>query len=284
VIDVRDAKAMLARLSDVQRGFEKGGPVPHTARDLFSDLIDALADSGPFELCVRSSEWLASITSAERGLAAADDPSSTKAVRRAKRSIRDLRRFFGDKRWTWRDWLALPFLLLFGALMAIWLVPLLALCLLIAKACKRYHPDVRKTVTRLDLPDRALFADPVKGTSFTASSPARVRIGAYIHPVLVATDRRMLLAEPSSELPAPSDRQRFSIAWEIPYPRIRSCSIGDFNGGENATVIIEVRERTIAYKMPSDDSKALMAILKRRAPEAFDESRLPRPSPDAVPA
>ena len=284
MIDVRDAKAMLARLRDVQRGFEKGGPVPHIARDLLSDLVDALADSGPLELSVSPSEWLSSMTSAERGLAAADDPSSTKAVRRAQRSIRALRRFFGDGSWTWRDWLALPFLLAFWAMMLIWVVPLIALCLLIEKASKRYHPDVRKTVTWLDLSDRVLFAHPVKGTRFAASSPARVRLGAYVHPVLVATDRRLILAAPSSELPVPSDRQRFSIAWEIPYPCLRSCSSKTVNSGENEVVTIETLERTIAYKMPRAESNALMAILKRRAPERSTRRGFPRQSEEAAAA
>jgi hypothetical protein len=66
VIDVRDADTMLARLSGVQRGFEKGGPVPHAARDLLNEAADGLADSGPFELGVDPGAWLSGIHAAQR--------------------------------------------------------------------------------------------------------------------------------------------------------------------------------------------------------------------------
>jgi hypothetical protein len=84
MVDVLDAKAMLARLHDAQRRFEKGAPVPLAARELLDELVDALADSGPLELQVSPGAWLASIKSAQAGIRAADDGTSPKNARRAK--------------------------------------------------------------------------------------------------------------------------------------------------------------------------------------------------------
>lgn len=97
MVDVLDAKPMFIRLRDAQGRFERGAPVPLAARELLDELVDALADSGPLELQVTPGAWLAGIKSAEAGIAAADDGTSPKSVRRAKRSIRGLKRFFGGK-------------------------------------------------------------------------------------------------------------------------------------------------------------------------------------------
>jgi hypothetical protein len=126
---------------------------------------------------------------------------------------------------------------------------------------RRYLPDVRKVVMTLELPDRVLFAHPVRTTRSLACSPLRARLGAYLHPVLVATDRRVLLAEPASELPVQPDQQRFSITREVSYSRIRSAAI-------RVSCVTQVLAiDSDEYKISGDDAKALVAIITRHAPE-----------------
>jgi hypothetical protein len=118
-----------------------------------------------------------------------------------------------------------------------------------------------------------LFARAVKATASAQRSATRARFGAYVHPVLVATDRHLVLAEPSSELPVPWDQQHFSIAWEVSYSRVRSITSKTVGGESPMEVVsIETPERAITYKMPCSEGKALLAVLRRRAPEALDKS------------
>jgi hypothetical protein len=261
MIDIRDKKQVLAALRQAKRSFEKGAPVPYEARELLDELAEALAGTGPFELGVSSCRWLERIDWAKRGLAAANDHSSAKAVRRTRAAIHELTRSFGGMDWTWIERLMMPFVIvatLYTVICMLVFVPLIVLVILFRK---RYLPDVRKVVTTLELPDRVLFAQPVRATRVPACSPRRARFGAYVHPVLVATDRRVVLAEPTSDLPARRDRQRFSITWEASYSRIRA--IGTRVRCDSQIVAIDTDE----YKMPRDEARALVAIITRHAPE-----------------
>jgi hypothetical protein len=197
-------------------------------------------------------------------------------VRRAKKSIRELKRLFGDRDRSWTHWLALLLVWLVLASAAVFALPFVPLAVLIEMVKKRYVPDVRKVVTSLDLRDRALFARAVKTTASAQRSATRARFGAYVHPVLIATDRRLVLAEPSSELPVPGDQQHFSIGWEVSYSRIRSITSKTI-GGESPMELVSIQtpERAIAYKLPGTEGKALLAILRRRAPEAADDPSRP---------
>jgi len=91
----------------------------------------------------------------------------------------------------------------------------------------------------------------------TSARPIR----AYVHPVLVATDRRVLLAEPARGLPARPHAQRFSITKEVPHARIRT--VATRISCDSQTVAIDSDE----CKMPSNDARAIVAIIVRHAPE-----------------
>ena len=86
--------------------------MPRVARLLLDELADGLADSGPLELGATSANWLRGVDSAQRGLAAANDDSSPKSWRRARRSLRELKGFFGEPDRTWAESLGLVFLCL----------------------------------------------------------------------------------------------------------------------------------------------------------------------------
>jgi hypothetical protein len=98
----------------------------------------------------------------------------------------------------------------------------------------------------------------------------RARLGTYVHPVLIATDRRVLMARASSEAAANPDAQAFEVAWAIPYAEIRSFSSKN-TGGESPDEIVRIQtaDRNLEYTMVADDGRAFVAILKRRAPEAL---------------
>jgi hypothetical protein len=279
VIDVRDGDAVLGRLRQAERAFERGAPVPSAARELLDELADVLADSGPLELGVTAWLWLSGVESAREGSEAGHDAEqSRKAVRLAKKSIRELKPLFGGHCLTWYDWLWLPWVVLVALPTLICVLPVLPLVLLIGLVKKRYLPSVRQVASALELEDRALFAHPVSASA--VNSARRTRLRAFVHPVLVATKTHLLLADPFSELPVRPDQQHFSIAWELPYARIQSFSSRTLRTGETELVTVTAPRYDLAYKLPAQEGRALIAILKRRAPEAFDAPSLHKRTPE----
>ena len=131
MIDVREPEAMLARLADAQRRFEKGGGVPVAVHDLLVELEGALAASGPFELDVSPDRWLG-VQAQMRDLvqrlkhapaqeSAAKHAPAQESAARARKALGQLRRLFKRERRS-RRWRApfndsrwLPF-----ALCALW--------------------------------------------------------------------------------------------------------------------------------------------------------------------
>ena len=273
MIDVRDGDALLGRLRQAERAFERGAPVPIAARELLDELADVLADSGPLELGVTASRWLSSVESARQGAEAGHDAEqSRKAVRLAKKSIRELKPLFGGHNLTWYDWLWLPWVVLVALLTLLCVLPILPLIVLISVVQKRHLPSVRQVVSALEVEDRALFAHPVAASA--VNSGKRTRLRAYVRPVLVATKTHLLLAEAFSELPVGTDQQHFSIAWELPYARIQSFSSRTLGTGDTELVTMRAPRHDLAYKLPAQEGNALIAILKRRAPEAFNAPSL----------
>ena len=287
MIDIRDRDVTVANLRDAQRRFERGAPVPVVARELLRELADALTDSGPLELDVTAEKWLKAVRSADRGAESADANPSPKTVRRAKRSLRELERFFArEDRW--------QNLMAWGRVIVILLIPvaivvhshdklralmwiaiviggLTLLGFLIAIYERRYEPNVRAAATWLDLPDRQLFAHVV-----SADSKDRLHARStllYVRPVLIATDRRLVLARAARTAPGSTDRHEFEFGWEIPYSDITAFS-SKTTGGEGPKEVVTVQSQTreIKYELELADGKALAAILKHRAPEAFTES------------
>jgi hypothetical protein len=113
----------------------------------------------------------------------------------------------------------------------------------------------------------------VNPSASEVNSSVRPRFGAYIHPVLIATDRRLVLARPVDELLRRPSSSDFDFAWEIPYTDITTFSSTGV-GGDSANQIVTVhsRGRELSYIFGATDTGTLVAILKRRVPEAFTES------------
>jgi hypothetical protein len=297
MLDMRDRDVVVAKLCDAQRRFERGGPVPLVARELLHDLADALADSGPLELDVTAESWLNAVRAVDRGVSSADADPSTKTVRRAKRALRSLERFFGSKkelffagttgRWATlalaRRWNAFPHPADLGCRVgrvarradAIWIgIVIGGLALLtglIVIYHRRYRPDVRAAAKWLRLSDRPLFANVVSEKTERAKGTL-----LYVHPVLLATDHRLVLARAAHAARVSSDRHEFELAWEIPYRDIAAFSskrVGNEDPKER--VSIQSQERQVTYELIPAEGKALVAILKRRAPEALTEAPAP---------
>ncbi|MGN6868665.1 MAG: hypothetical protein ACTHMY_09710 [Solirubrobacteraceae bacterium] len=284
MLDVRDRSSILAALRDAGRRFEKGAPPPLVVRDLLHELADALADSGPFELDVQSGAWLGAVAAANRGVASLGELSPSRASRQTGRSIRELQWFFARKQ-GWGSRIAAWGCA--GYLVAVFLVgipiaiiekstnkPAAALLVVAAIAAiagalflwGRYQPNPRKVATWLDLPDRILFAHVVKAP-WEVKSFIREILGTYVHPVLIATDRRVLLARPTSERLVNGAEQQFELSWESVYAGISSVS-SKSTGGEHPeqTVTMLTRGRALEYVMKTDDSMAFIAILERYMP------------------
>jgi hypothetical protein len=151
-----------------------------------------------------------------------------------------------------------------------------------------YEPNVRDAVTALDLADRQLFAHAVDAADSEEKPKVRAPFGAYIRPVLIATDRRLVLARARSR-PGKTDRREFELAWEILYADIRSFStwntageyprgfwkaFGDFLADRpdpKEVIAVQARHREITYELVPVEGRALAAILKHRLREACTE-------------
>jgi hypothetical protein len=283
MIDLRDRNGVVARLRDAARRFERGAPVPVAVREFLPELTDALSDSGPLELGVTSGEWLDAVGAAERVVASAGVKPSSKTTRTAKRSLLELERFFSDTS-TWHSkivgvfglavLIAVPIGIVAGShdkfATAIWVAAAIAALALVVVMTERYEPNVKQPGTWLDLSDIQLFAHCVKLPASEVKSFVRGKLGMYVRPVLIATDRRLLLARPANEAPGGPESSQFELAWEIAYRDITTFSSRCTGGDSPATIVsVESPGRTMSYKFPGSDGDALLAILKRRAPEAF---------------
>lgn len=267
-------------------------------RELLRELANALHDSGPLELGVTPARWLGAVRAADRGLASADAGPSRTTDRRAKRSFRQLERFFSGKRERLSRAVALSVVaLMIGIQILIvvvshhkvrallWTSGAIAALYVLGFAIERCEPNIKHAGTWLDLPDRQLFAHSVKASPSEVGSFVRAKLGMYIRPVLIATDRRLVLARPANGIPDRSNGNEFAFAWEILYRDITVFS-SKTTGGENPTTLVSVQSRTreISYKFPGSHGEALVAILKRRAPEAFTESAASPPPARAAAA
>ncbi len=294
MIDIRDANAMVTRLRGAQLRFERGAPVPRPARELLNELGEALADSGPLELDVTADKWLKAVRAAARGVETGDANPSSKTVRRTQHSLRELELFFARKDPWWLNLigsvcgivgLLIPVAIVVGshdklrALMwtAIVIGGLTLLGCLDEIYARRYKPSTRAASRWLNLPDRQLFALVVSADSIDRARPQGSPL--YVHPVLLATDRRLVLARAAHAAPGSTGRHEFEFGWQILYSDITALS-SKTTGGDNPKQVVTVKSHTreISYKLEPADGKALAAILTHRAPEASTESAASAPT------
>ena len=117
VIDVGEPEAVLAKLVDAQRRFEKGGGVPVAVHDLLVELEGALADSGPFELDVSPDRWLGVQAQMRDLVQRLKHAPAQESAARARKALGQLRRLFKHgrrvRRWRapFKDSRWLPFAL-----------------------------------------------------------------------------------------------------------------------------------------------------------------------------
>jgi hypothetical protein len=287
MIDIRDREATIATLRAARRAFARGAPVPLAARELLRALVDGLADSGPLELDVTSARWLGAVRSAERGAAYATADRSRNTVRRAKRSLRRLELFFAGKQTWWgrlTQWSAvaivamIPLGIVGGShdklTASLWVAAVIGAFVGLEAFTRRYRPPASKATTCLGLPDRQLLALSVNASRADVRSLARAKLGAYVHPVLIATDRRLVLARPG-EVPSRSAGNEYEFAWELTYADVTSFW-STRTGGESPREVVTVqsRERTVGYELAPADGKALVAIIERRLSGTLRDARV----------
>ena len=117
MIDVGEPEAVLAKLVDAQRRFEKGGGVPVAVHDLLVELEGALADSGPFELDVSPDRWLGVQAQMRDLVQRLKHAPAQESAARARKALGQLRRLFKHgrrvRRWRapFKDSRWLPFAL-----------------------------------------------------------------------------------------------------------------------------------------------------------------------------
>jgi hypothetical protein len=222
--------------------------------------------------------------SIDQGVASLNVDSSSKPTREVKRSLRELQDFFArDQARQGRLWnyggAAFIALITVGLVLfrrdevaiVVWpsLLGLVGATLFVVW---RYHPDASRLVSRLDLPDRLLLAHVVDAPRREVSSVVRA-LGTYVHPVLIATDRRLILVRAKWNRLGRSSRRGLRIVWELPYTDVRSFSSRSTGDKLTRETVVNVKaaDREISHKLSPAGATALVAILKRRAPAALAE-------------
>lgn len=95
VLDLRDPEAVVRRLEDAMRSFERGGAVPVDVRELLHEFAEALAESTPYEAGLLSGpELVLARKRAARGVERLGDDRLTVQCREAKRALGGLRQIY----------------------------------------------------------------------------------------------------------------------------------------------------------------------------------------------
>ena len=266
-IDVRDRRAVARRLRAVRRGLRRRADADETVRLTLLSYVDALMESGPFEYGGR---WFEDRKRAERAATRvfSDRGSARRAIRRLEVSIR---------RPLWASlWPAFALLLLgavFIGFPAAWI------------ATDRHHVRValgwalfylpfawwfviahtygacgQCAVRSLALDERCLLAAATSRADDRVRSRARGLLGLYVRPVLIVTDRRLILAEPV-EAGVSRRHARYDVGWEIPFSRLRFAEI------VSPTVTFGTADGV--HELRINGTQACSAILTRHAPEAI---------------
>jgi hypothetical protein len=232
VIDVREPEAVLAKLADAQRRFEKGGGVPVAVHDLLVELDGALADSGPFELDVSPDRWLgvqAQMRDLVQRLKYA--PGGQEGAARARKVLGQLRRLFKRERRLrrWRApfkdsrWLPVALCASWGAVFGgtFWLSASgphsNSVAVLLALPLVFFFLSLLVSIVRTPQAvgaagDRRLSAmhAPEERSLFASRLPRRQ--------LVIATDQRVFVVS------APRRLSRSRLLWSISYDRINGAT------------------------------------------------------------
>jgi hypothetical protein len=292
VIDVREPEAVLAKLADAWRGFEKGAGVPTAVHDLFVEIDSAIADSGPFELDVSPGRWVRIRTRMSESVERLNDAPAQESAARARIMLRQLQRIFrrGRRLRTWRArfnaarWMPfapLTFFVLLGG--GIWLIGshrhsshaavLLALLLVFFFLSFLVSIGLAQQATRA-AGDRKLAAmhAPEERCLFASRLPRRQRV--------MATDQRVFAVS------APRRLTRSRRLWSVPYARIIYVSDREEANARRVTLHAGADTQPVEWRWwigvdtgdsdsHKDDPQALLMILDRRlaSPPRTDSRR-----------
>jgi hypothetical protein len=282
VIDVRETEAVLAKLAEARRRFEKGAGVPIAVLDLLVELDAAIAHSGPFELGVSPDDWVRIQTRMSGSIESLNDAAAEESAARARKALRQLQRLFkrGRRLRRWRArfsdarWIPFALLAFYFAIFAgtIWLAG--------------SHPHHGLTVALLTvLIVFLVFSSFVCiGATQRASEAAGDRKLAAMH----APEERCLFASrlPRRKLVIATDQRVFAVSaplrlrrsqplWSLPYPRIRhAVDLKEANArsvkllaGEDSERV-EWRWSTLGESGNSDhyadEQQALVMIVRRK--------------------
>jgi hypothetical protein len=283
---LQDPATTAAALREARARFERGAPAPYAAADLLRRLAAQLAETGPAELGIEPGAWLSALRSAQRGTDALEDAGArqTRQVRRAMRrleAILDVMQRRPAEDASDAEPLRSPRSALLSVL-SLLVVPLalgmftggwgtvgiacgvIVLAAISVARDEARKPDVSGTQTWLDLADRRLLVSPVTAKPPGGSERLLPGITRHRRPVLVVTDRRLLLVRRVDG--ADTD---FDVDWSIPYEALRSLQVR-LSGGDDAEADVEATadERSVAWTMGVDGGRAVAALVRRHAPQA----------------
>jgi len=283
VIDVREPEAVLTKLADARRRFEKGAGVPIAVRDLLVELDGAIADSGPFELEMSPGRWVRIQTRMSGLVESLNDASAQESSARARKALRQLRRVF--KRGRWLRWLRAPFddaRWVPFTLLGFYFVVFVGTTWLAAS-----HPHRHPLLLALALVVAWLsFLFVLIGAAQHATTAAGDRKLAAMH----APEERCLFASrlPSRELVIATDQRVFAVSaprrltrswqlWSIPYDRITYVTPEKAANARGVRLHAGASAQRVEWRWSDfgsesnskdrykDEQEALVAIVDRRA-------------------
>lgn len=275
MLDLREPEDVLASINDALRRLDEDPASEGDGRELAVALVEAIADSGPLEMCVSPDMWMASQRTVNEKLARLPKLNETQAWGSTMLALRRLRRTFRQarRRGRWRS--------RFGySARAPWVV-LASLSLLLATATVTIEsvahgrfiagsffvvPVLEMLFLFVSTPPVVLASDSaVARVTAEQVAPAerwllacRLKGGG----VLVATDRRLVAARPLRATGTPK------ILWSSAYgdiravgnPQLRQYTVLD----AETTHLIRARAIWPLDDYQADHESALLAILKHR--------------------
>jgi hypothetical protein len=288
VIDVREAEAVLAKLAEARRRFEKGGGVPTAVHDLLVELAAAIAESGPVELDVSPGRWLRIQTRMSGLLESLNNASAQESAARARKALRQLQRVFkrGRRLRTWRarfnDARCVP-----SALVACYLAIFAGTTWLIGS-----HRHSGVTAVLLSL--LSLFLLFSFFVSIVVTRRATIAAGGRELAAMHAPEERCLFASrlPRRQLVIATDQRVFAVSaplrlrrsqplWSLPYSRITSVAPAKDSNARHVTLHARADTDSVVWPVvwswstgaESGDSdphkaeqQALLMIVGRRLP------------------
>jgi hypothetical protein len=274
VIDLRQTDRVVLTLEEALGRFEKGGPLPVGARDVLTELADALARSSPGDAGLSADYWAVARKAAARGRESLRDDRPDVQCKEAERALRELRAIFsGEARSTRRRHASpnpRPAVVVFSLFLALCAIGNAVPVIVGAWPPRDLWPEVflLSAFMTFCAPAFRRASDPdflrSVATELAPNEPlmytCRLDRGMLSRDqVLIATDRRLTVAKVGRR-DAPSE-----VVWSVPYAEITSFAASGVPESSGRLVTLKAGSERLEISLESSSQEeALLAIWNRQ--------------------